>query len=119
MHLIEQLEAHIANESSLFRAQLMREDIARLRKLEALARSMPDPEAYRRAGRRLNWTTLDARTAELGAVLDELLDAVRAVSLLLPDASEARAEKAWFALARLRMERLVGCLATPLSKSID
>jgi hypothetical protein len=119
MHLIAQLKERISREPSLFRAQLMREDITRLEKLAALARSTPDAEAYRRAGRRLSWTTLDARTVELGAVLDELLDAVRAVSLAQPDASDARAEQAWLALARLRMERLVGCLATPPLKPSD
>jgi len=119
MHLIAKLETLSANEPSLFRAQLMREDIGRLQRLETLARSTPDLEGYRRAGKRLNWTTLDARTAELGPVLEELLDAVRAVVLALPEASETRAEEAWFALARLRMERLVGCLATPLPKELD
>jgi len=119
MHLIEQLETLITKEPSLFRAQLMREDIGRLRKLEALARTTADLDSYRQAGRRLQWTTLDARTGELGSALEELLDAVRAVTLALPEASDARAEQAWAALARLRMERLVGCLATPLLKPID
>jgi hypothetical protein len=97
----------------------MREDIARLHKLEALAQSAPDIETYRKSGRKLHWTTLDARTSELGSALEELLDAVRAEVLALPDASEARSEQAWFALARLRMERLVGCLATPLPRELE
>ena len=116
MRLIAELENRIAADPGLFRAQLMREDIARLHKLEALARSTPEPEPYRRAGRKLGWTTLDARTGELGSKLDELLDAVREATVNPSDAADTRTIAAWHALARLRMERLVGCLGTPLPK---
>lgn len=119
MHLIAELESRIAAGPGLFRAQLMREDIARLRKLEALARATPEPELYRRAGRKLGWTTLDARTSELGGALEELLDAVRDATLSPSDAADARTVEAWRALADLRMERLVGCLATPLPKPTE
>ena len=44
-----ELENCIAEKPGLFREQLMREDTARLRKLEALARSTAEPESYRRA----------------------------------------------------------------------
>ena len=116
MHLIDELERRIAAEPGLFRAQLMREDIARLQKLEVFARSMAEPDAYRRAGRRLGWTTHDARTSELGEKLEELLDAVREATVSPSDIADARAIEAWRALAQLRMERLVGCLATPIGK---
>jgi hypothetical protein len=116
MHLIDELEKLISAEPGLLRAQLMREDIARLRKLEALARSMAEPDAYRRSGRRLGWTTHDARTGELGATLEELLDAVREATVRPSSVADARALEAWRALAQLRIERLVGCLATPLGK---
>ena len=116
MNLIDELEKLIAAEPGLFRAQLMREDIVRLGKLEALARSMAEPEAYRRAGSKLGWTTHDARTSELGATLEGLLDAVREATVSPSSAADARAIEAWRALAQLRMERLVGCLGTPLAK---
>ena len=116
MHLIDELESRIAADPGLFRAQLMREDIARLHKLESLARSMTEPQDYRRAGRKLGWTTLDARTSELGGALEALLDAVREATLSPSGAADARTVEAWRALAQLRMERLVGCLATPLPK---
>lgn len=119
MRLVNELENYIAAEPGLFRAQLMREDIARLRKLEALARSMAEPEAYRRAGRKLGWTTLDARTSELGGQLDELLDAVREATVSPSDSADARTVQSWRALARVRTERLVGCLGTPLPKPTD
>lgn len=62
------------------------------------------------------WTTLDARTGELGAALEELLDAVCAATVNPSDAADVRTVGAWRDLAHLRMERLVGCLATPLPK---
>lgn len=119
MQLIDELENCIADKPGLFREQLMREDIARLRKLEALARSTAEPESYRRAGRKLGWTTLDSRTSELGAALEELLDAVREATVNPSDAADVRTIGAWRVLTQLRMERLVGCLATPLPKPTE
>jgi hypothetical protein len=120
MRLIEELQAQVATETSLFRAQLFREDIVRLTKLEEMARSAPDVETYRRAARRLGWTAQDARTGELGAALDRLLDAVRDARLAdASDAADARIRDAWLELTRVRMEQLVGCLSTPVPKPVD
>ncbi len=118
MHLVDELEYRLAAEPSLFRAQLLREDIARLGKLDALARESADVEAYRDAGRRLGWTAQDARTGELREVLDRLLDAVHAAATGAADPAdaEARLRAAWLELTRVRMERLVGCLSTPVPK---
>ena len=112
MRLIAQLEAALKNESSLFRAQLLREDIARLQKLEALAKSAADAEAFSKAGMRIGWTQGDARTHEIRAPLERLLDAVYA-------AREDEMVAAWEALHRARMEKLVGCLSTPTPKPLD
>ena len=109
MQLLRDLERHLASEESLFRQQLLREDIARLRKLEALAQSSSDLEAFKKAGMRLGWTQGDARTAELRAPLEALLEAVH-------QGEEQRIGVAWQELHRTRMERLVGCLATPVPK---
>jgi hypothetical protein len=118
MQLSDELERRASAEASMFRAQLMREDAARLRKLEALATSAPDLDAYRRAGRRLGWTAQDARTAELGDALERLLDAVHDAAG--GDASaQARVRDAWLELTRVRMERLVGCLSTPVPKPTE
>ena len=120
MRLIDELEQRLAGEPSLFRAQLLREDIGRLRKLDALARSTLDAEGYRRAGRRLGWTPLDARTGVLGDVLDRLLDAVRdSLGNVEVERSEARVREAWLELTRFRLERMVGCLATPVPKPTE
>jgi hypothetical protein len=112
MQLLDKLSRLLAEETSLFRAQLLREDIARLEKLEALARQAGDAAAFRKAGARLGWTQGDARTHELREPLERLLDAVYA-------AREEEIVQAWEALHRARMERLVGCLSTPVPKPLD
>jgi len=115
--LIEKLRGLAARESSLFHAQLLREDRARLERLGELARSTEDIETFKRAGRRLGWTQGDLRTTELGAALDELLEAVFAYANGDDGAlQEARIETAWQQLYRFRIERLVGCLSTPVPK---
>jgi hypothetical protein len=114
VRLIDELTERIASETSLFRAQLMREDVARLAKLDALARAGTDDDAYRRAARRLGWTAQDARTGEIADALDRLLDAVRdAAGDAAGEAAQARIREAWLELTRARLERLVGCLSTP------
>ena len=116
MRLIEELRARILAEQSPFRAQLLREDVDRLQKLLDLARATPDLPALRAAGRRLGWTQGDARTAELLPALDPLLEAIRAYASAPSEPGETRVRDAWLALHRLRMERLVGCLSTPVPK---
>jgi hypothetical protein len=117
MTLIDELERRAAAESSLFKAQLLREDVVRLRRLYELARTLPDDETYRRAARRLGWTAQDARTGEVAVPLEALLDAVReARSAASPEAADARIREAWSELTRVRIERLIGCLSTPVPK---
>lgn len=112
MNLMQALERAAAAEESLFRRQLLREDIARLGRLEALRSTSPDLEAFKKAGLRLGWTQGDARTAELREPLESLLAA-------LYEGDEARIIEAWNELHRARMERLLGCLATPAPKPAD
>ena len=112
MQLIARLEALVGKEESLFRAQLLREDIARLRKLQELAKSAPDAEAFKKAGMRIGWTQGDARTHEIREPLIRLLDAVYA-------SREEEIVLAWEALHRARMEKLVGCLSTPVPRPVD
>ena len=109
MRLIAELERLAAAEESLFRRQLLREDLARLRKLEALAQSASDVDAFRQSGMRLGWTQGDARTAELAEPLGSFLQAFY-------ERDEARITAAWNELHRTRMERLLGCLSTPVPK---
>ena len=109
MHLVAQLERAVETEQSPFRVQLLKEDIARLRKLEELRRASPGFEAFEKAGMRLGWTQGDARTQELREPLQQFLREIY-------DGNEARITPAWNELHRVRMERLLGCLSTPVPK---
>jgi hypothetical protein len=120
MRLIEELERHVAQEQSLFRAQLLREDLARLNQLRELARAAADAAAYKKRALRIGWTPGDLRTHELRVPLDILLDAVYAYETgTAGDEQEARIVAAWHELHRIRMERLVGCLSTPVPKPTE
>jgi len=120
MRLTEELQRHVAQEQSLFRAQLLREDLARLSKLRELARASADVAAYKKKAFRLGWTPGDLRTHELHAPLDVLLDTVYAYETgATGEEQEARIVAAWHALHRIRMERLVGCLSTPVPKPTE
>jgi len=117
VQLIEELKERLAVEQSLFRAQLLREDVARLNKLRELARSAGDLAEFRKGSMRLGWTQGDARTHELRAPLEALADAIYAYETERGgEQREARVSEAWIELHRVRMERLVGCLATPLPR---
>lgn len=111
MQLLHELERLAAAEESLFRRQLFREDLARLRKLETLAASAQDFAGFAKAGLRLGWTQGDARTSEIQPQVEALLEAVFA-------RDEARITSAWHELHRARMERLLGCLSTPAPKPV-
>jgi hypothetical protein len=118
--LLEELERLAAAEESLFRAQLLREDCVRLRKLQELARTAPDLETFIGNGMRVGWTQGDARTSELRDPLQALLQAVYGLERGKRDAGqEARVVDCWNALHRVRMERLLGCLSTPAPRPAD
>ena len=112
MQLLDDLERLLAREQSMFQAQLLREDIARVRKLQELARSAPDTAAFMKSGMSLGWTQGDARTQELREPLEAFLQAVFS-------GDEGLIVQTWEALHRVRMERLVGCLSTPVPKPFD
>jgi hypothetical protein len=112
MRLIGDLERRLAGEQSMFQAQLMREDIARLRKLLDLARGAADENAFVKSGMRIGWTPGDARTAEIREPLQAFLRAVHAKD-------EGRIARDWETLHRVRLERLLGCLSTPVPRPAD
>ena len=117
MRLAQELERQLAGERSMFRAQLLREDLGRLRNLCELACASADRAAYAASALRLGWTQGDARTPELAHVLGPLFDAVYDYEHGEEgDAIEARIRDAWTALTRERLERLVGCLSTPVPR---
>lgn len=120
MRLLDQLQRRIDAEQSPFRAQLLREDVARLTRLQELARSAEDLAAFKRAGIRIGWTQGDLRTHEISVPLERLLEAVY-VHATRPTGpgEEAQLEAAWLELHRVRMERLIGCLSTPVPKPTE
>jgi hypothetical protein len=117
LRLLAELERAIGAEESLFRKQLLREDVARLRRLREIASSAAGREAFLAAGRRLGWTQGDQRTGELQPALDALLEEVFAYEHGQADeAAEERIRRAWTRLTRERVEKLVGCLSNPVPR---
>jgi hypothetical protein len=120
LRLAQELEQQLLAEPGYFRAQLLREDLARLAKLRQLACEATDRVAFATAARGLGWTQGDARTPELAHVLGPLLDLVYDYEHgEKSDDNEARIRDAWLALTRERLERLVGCLASPVPRPDD
>jgi hypothetical protein len=114
LDLARELERRAAAEESPFRAQLLREDATRARKLALLARSSFDFAEFLHQARRLGWTQGDGRTGELVAALAPFLEAVYHCEREgHGEAREARVLATWLDLWRLRVERLIGCLSTP------
>jgi len=113
MRLLEMLEEDLAREPSMFRAQLMREDAARLRRVIELAESAASAEEFGKQAFVVGWTPNDLRTHELKAELDPLLDALyRRLSSGGEDAAlDREIEALWRAFDAKRLERLVGCLS--------
>ena len=123
MRLMEKLEHRLNVEESFFQTHLLREDIARLTRMRELARAAADATAFTKTAYRLGWTAGDLRTHEIQEPLAALANAVYAYERDASDArdaeQEARIEQAWEMLHRVRMERLVGCLSTPIPKPVD
>jgi hypothetical protein len=117
MRLLETLERLCAAEESLFRRQLLTEDLARLRRVQVLAREAQDRHGFIEAGMLVGWTQGNARTQELREPLRELLEAIYAFEhSQRDDTQEARIAECWESLHRTRMQKLLGCLSTPVPR---
>lgn len=111
MHLIEELETLLRKEESMFKAQLLREDVARLRKLVDLAGEHAEYDAYAKAGMRIGWTNGDARTHELREPLGVLLAAMHAWATgERTDEQDQAVRTAWDAFHVDRLRKLVHSL---------
>lgn len=108
MQICDELQSRLQREESMFRAQLMREDISRLEKLVALADSSEDLAAFKKAGTYIGWTQNDMMTHLLAGSLDGLLDAIYAWRKTAGD--EAAINTAWMAFCTERNEKLIKCL---------
>jgi len=111
MRLIEELELRLAGEESMFRAQLLREDLTRLRRLIEMADEHDDRAEFLKAGAYIGWTNGDMRTHELMDQLAPLLDAMYDWQRggQLPD-SEQALRVAWDSFHLERMRKLLHCL---------
>lgn len=105
MRLIESIESRIAAEESLFRRQLMKEDIVRLRRLVELKATAKSRADFMRDGRHIGWTQGDFRTHEIESTLVPFLEAVF-------DGDEPEIERLWGPFEIDRLEKLTGCLST-------
>ncbi|HRX36237.1 MAG TPA: hypothetical protein P5337_07555 [Aestuariivirga sp.] len=110
MKLIEDLRAATAKAASPFAAQLLKEDIGRLERLDQLAATATDPRQFRKEAKVLGWTQGDLRTFELDPELADFVDSVYA---LRRDGNDSEVSARWTALHRRRMSLLVGCLSRP------
>ncbi len=110
MRVIDEMEQRLQSEDSMFRAQLLREDIDRLRKIESLARRHETLEAFASEGLAIGWTRGNLRTPEVEEPLRALLAAVHAYERGgRTDDRHQEVRRAWDAFDRLRLEKLVRC----------
>ena len=110
MKLIEQMDCWIETEQSIVRAQLMREDVARLRKLVSLVESAGTETAYAKDGLYIGWTQGDFTTHQLKEEIQGLMSAVYAHET--GGRSEVQNQAvydAWIAFHNARVEKLVHC----------
>lgn len=113
MRLIAELERRMAEEASPFRRQLLKEDLARLEKLRALAAAGSTRENFLKEGARVEWTAGDLRTHEFQATLTPFLEMFYACATEGELSTRDQALRdAWVALEADRIEKLIGCLAT-------
>ena len=112
MDILDRLERALSVEESYFRAQLLREDVARLERLRELAGKATTEETFLRDGLLVDWTPAGLRNGELKATLEPLLRAFFAAARGEPGLdADARLLPAWYAFDAQRMDLLVGCLS--------
>ena len=111
MRLLQELQDLQASEDSIFRQQLLREDISRLQKLQRLASECDNATDFRKAGSRIGWTQNDMMTHLVAPSLNALLNAVYRYCQQEPsDELESMVETAWLEFSKQRNEKLIKCL---------
>ena len=112
MILLDQLESYLSTEESYFRAQLLREDLARLKALRDLAREATSRASFLEGGLRLEWTPGGLRNKQLRSTLEPLLEAFYFADESGPTAAaDAHLLCTWYAFDAQRMDVLLGCLS--------
>jgi hypothetical protein len=112
MDLLDRLERALTELESYFRAQLLREDVARLKRLQELVGKAATEDVFLRDGLVIDWTPAGLRNGELKATLEPVLRAFFAAARAAPGAAaDAELLRAWHAFDAQRMDLLVGCLS--------
>lgn len=120
MDILDRLERALSSEESYFRAQLLREDLARLERLRELASKATTEETFLRDGLFIDWTPASLRNGELKATLEPLLKAFFAAEKGASGTDvDARLLRAWNAFDAQRMDLLVGCLSRVPRPDLD
>lgn len=110
MTLSEELAAVMERTESVVQKQLLREDVARVEKLEALAGTCPSYEEFEHQGLFFGWTQGDFRTAELHDTLKPLLKSLHAATQAPSAEAHDAVRSHWITFNQERSKRLVGCL---------
>lgn len=110
MRLIDDLKKLSETHESMFRRFLAREDIARLEKLMAMARSGITREQFLKDGHYIGWTQGDITTHRLKDELNVLLDVLLDYSASGSPADEEKLETAWAEFEQARLQKLIHCL---------
>ncbi len=111
MKLIETLQKLQKEEQSYFRSALLREDIARLEKLQKMARTCNSLAQFEKDGLYIGWTQGDLRTGELKEALLPLMTVIFSyVKGRQDEATEQELLDKWATFNALRMKTLVHCL---------
>jgi hypothetical protein len=115
MQLLNDMREVMQVEQSMFRAQLLKEDISRLERLIALAKDNADPSAFAKQAMVLGWTANDMRTFDLNPELGAFLEIVhrKAHPGMDTEPDDSQIDQAWTDLHKRRMDLLVGCLSRP------
>ncbi|MEZ5954730.1 MAG: hypothetical protein R3C13_10555 [Hyphomonas sp.] len=111
MRLLDRLDETAANDESMFRRFLAKEDAERIRKLCNLAKAAPSLEDYLKKGLYIGWTRDDMRTWELKDQLTPLMQAIYDAQHADDAAAlEDEIDRAWGPFNQHRMKILVHCL---------
>ncbi len=110
MTLSEELKSVMARTESVVQKQLLVEDVARIERLEELARTHPSYEDFEYQGLFIGWTQGDFRTAELHGSLKPLLSSLHKATRSPSETAHEEVVSCWIAFNQERSKRMVGCL---------
>lgn len=111
MKLLRTLQDQLEREQSPFRVQLLKEDIGRIERLQALADAAGDLSEFQNAGSRIGWTQNDMMTHRIADPLNRVLEAIYLYHHgPKAEEDERRVHDAWLGLCAERNEKLIKCL---------